>query len=212
MTQVLKPLVLVCTGTSLTAGRLSADWVARLNAAARAFPEAKGPVIIYNMGHGGWTSTDLLADAPNVVALKPTHILAEGGAINDCFDIGAGPAVSRATHNANNAAMINLWKSAIPGVDITLQTMSSVSPNQTGRTLLATYYADEMATAAALGVRADNNYANWPKPLPQALTYVEPATGLGDGLHPIWTGAVENYFYPVTSVGLRTVMAAYWPN
>lgn len=210
--QVLKPFVLACYDTSLGAGRLSADWVPTLNAAIRTYPEAKGPVRILNMGHGGWTSNDLLAGTQDVINLQPSHILTELGAINDCFDGGSGPAVSLATKNANNTSMINGWKSAIPGVDITVMTMSSVSAIQTGRSQLATYYAAELTLATSLSVRGQDNYANWPKPLAQNLTYIDAATGLGDGLHPLWTNAVELYHYPATLALVRSLMAAYWPN
>jgi hypothetical protein len=85
------------------------------------------------MGHGGWTSADILAGAPTLTSLKPTHILFEGGAINDCVDSGGGPAISRAQHILNIQAMVALWRANIPGVDLTIQTMSSVSARQTFR-------------------------------------------------------------------------------
>jgi len=169
--QIRKPFVLACYDTSLGAGRLSADWVPRLNGIIRGFPEAKGPVVIHNMGHGGWTSNDLLAGVGDVVALKPSHIFTEGGAVNDCPDFGSGPAISRTTHNANNTAMLGAMLAGIPGVDITLMTMSSVSPSQTARSQLGTYYADEIATATGLGLRVLDNYTGWPKPLDPLKTY-----------------------------------------
>lgn len=183
---VRKPFILACYDTSLGAGYLSGDWVPTLNREIRAFPEAVGPVEVHCLGHGGWTSSDLLAGAGQLVALQPTHILTEGGAINDCVDFGSGPAVSRATHIANNQTMINLWRAGIAGVDITVQTMNSVSDNQTARTTLGAYYADEIATAQALGVRVQDNYAGWPKPLASALTHrgipfvLRPPTGFSD--------------------------------
>lgn len=171
MGKVLKPFVLACYDTSLGAGRLSADWVPALNAQIRDFPEAVGPVYVYNMGHGGWTSNDLLSGVGDVINLKPTHLLTELGAINDCADLGSGPAVSLATKNANNQQMLQALLAGVPGIDITVMTMSSVSLIQTGRTQLGAYYAAELATAAAQGVGALDNYAGWPKPLALNLTH-----------------------------------------
>lgn len=199
---------LACYGTSLTAGRLSSDWVPILRNEIATFPEAKGPIAIYCTGHGGWTSVDLLNGAPVVAALRPTHILTEGGAINDCPDFGSGPAVSRATHNANNQAMINLWRASNPAVDITMMTMSSVSAIQTARTNLAAYYADELATAQSMGLRALDNYngtstvpGGWPKPLNELLTY--PTAAFTLPLTPGYNGMIAAVTWnPNDSVGM----------
>lgn len=162
---------LVTYDTSLGAGYLSADWVPRLAREMRSYPECIGPAQIFCMGHGGWTSNDLLAGAPQVAGIDPTHIFTEGGAINDCPDFGSGPAVSRATAIANKTAMINIFKARNPAVDITMMTMSSVSAAQTARANLAAYYADEMALADSLGIGKLDLFAGWPKPLDGTLTH-----------------------------------------
>lgn len=169
---VLRPFVLALLGTSLTTGRLSADWVPKLVRELQTYPEAKGPITILNMGKGSQTSTSWGVPQASLIAdLRPNHILTEGFAINDCVDTGGGPAVSRATHSTNLQSMIQLWKAQIPGVHIGVQTMNPVSlPNQAQRPLLADYYADEVVVAALEAVDLIDNYAGWPKPLPQALT------------------------------------------
>jgi hypothetical protein len=50
-----------------------------------------------------------------------------------------------------------------------------------------------------------DNYAGWPKPLDPALT------DSNDGLHPIWTGAVDTYLYPYVLAWARARMAEHWP-
>ncbi len=171
-------MVVAIPGSSLTTGYLSANWVPQLTREAQSYPEAKGPVRILDLGKGGRTSLDGLAQAPLITGLRPTHILTEGYAINDCFDTGGGPAVSPATHIADIQGFVNQWLAGIPGVDITIQTMSSVSSYQTARTALASYYADELTTAAGLGVNTLPNFngvvggpsGGWPKPLDGHLT------------------------------------------
>ena len=208
---ILPPFVLACFGTSLTTGRLSADWVPTLADELAAYPEALGPIVIYNMGRGSQNSDWGVTEAPKISALKPTHILFEGFAINDCIDTGSGPAVSQAQHITNIQTMVSGWETAIPGVDLTIQTMSSISAVIAGtRPQLATYYADEVTTGNSLGIRVLNHYAGWPNPLPRNLTYIDPGTGLGDGLHPIWTGAVDTYLYPSIITFARARMAEFW--
>jgi hypothetical protein len=219
MTAVLAPFVLAITGTSLTTGYLAADWVPKLQNELRGCPEAKGPVHIYNLGHGGWTSVDILANAPLLAALNPSHILFESGSINSSVDTGSGPAVTRAANITNIQAMVALWKAANPAVDLTIQSMSSISAVDTIRPNLADYYADDIATGTTLGIRTLDHYngvpggvaGGWPKPLAQNLTHVDPTTGLGDGLHPIWTGAVDTYLYPNVLAWARARMAELWP-
>lgn len=203
MSKVLKPFVLACYDTSLGAGRLSADWVPALNAQIRDFPEAKGPIYVYNMGHGGWTSNDLLAGVGDVINLKPTHLLTELGAINDCPDFGSGPAVSLTTKNANNQQMLQALLNGVPSIDVTVMTMSSVSAIQTSRTQLGTYYAAEIATAQSFGLRVLDNYngvpggpsGGWPKPLALNLTHkanpIFPASYVPPGLYAGPGGSID---------------------
>ena len=211
---VKKPFVLAVLGTSLSAGRLSGNlWWSRLMANARAVPEAVGPVVLQNFGKGSQQSPYGVAMAPDIAAFNPTHILSEGFAINDCAALPT--VISRTDHTDNMAAMRAIWKAKNPAVDITWQTMNGVSTAGASlRPDLATYYADEVTKAAAMGDRMLNHYAGlpsppapsggWPKPLPDALT------DSGDGLHPIWDGALEVYFWPATIFWLRSRMAEFW--
>lgn len=171
MSVVRKPFTLALLGTSLTTGRLSADWAPRLNRELPAQPEGVGPIRVYNLGKGSQNSAWGLSQAPLLTGLKPTHILFEGFAINDCIDFGGGPAVTRAAHIQNIKDMIDAWQAGIPGVDLTLQTMSTIAAAITGtRPNYADYVADEIATAALKGIRCLNNYAGWPNPLDPMLT------------------------------------------
>jgi len=209
------PFVLVTYGTSLTTGRLSATWPERLVQGIIGAPECVGPFILYNMGKGGQTSVWGAANAYLAADMKPTHILSEGFAINDCFG-GASPVVSQANHLANMASMRSTWRASNPSVDITWQTMSSVDTTvATGRTLLANYYADEMTFATSNGDSKIDNYlgaggtypgpsTGWIKPLTTSLTYDN------DGLHPIWAGAVDTYLYPNVYWWARNKMATFW--
>lgn len=204
---------LACFGTSLTTGRLSADWVPRLSEQLQQQPEAVGPIDIYNLGKGGETSVWGLANAHTVAALRPTHILSEGFGIND-----SALGVSQPDHISNIEDMVAMWRAARADVDITFQTMSSVDAAvAVGRPNLAAYYADTIATALALDCRVLDNYGGgeglpvppgiaggWPKPLPTALT------NANDGLHPIWTGAVGAYLFPNVLFHCRVLMAEYW--
>jgi hypothetical protein len=106
---------------------------------------------------------------------------------------------------ANMAAMRAIWVAADPMVNITWQSMSSISSSNTSlRPDLATYYNDGMATGTALGDSVLDNYPGWINPLPLALT------DNNDGLHPIWTGAVNTYLFPNVLLWARQKMAAYW--
>lgn len=193
----LPPLVIAVLGSSLSTGRLSADWVPTLKYELPDQPEAVGRIVIHNLGKGSQNSGWGVTQIPLIVSLKPTHILFEGFAINDCIDTGSGPAISRAAHIANIQTMAAGFVAGIPGVDLTIQTMSSISASIAGlRPQLAAYYADEVVTGQALGIRVLDNYSGWPTPLDPALTAIDPTTGLPDGLHPIWTGGVDTYLYP----------------
>lgn len=202
-----KPFALALLGSSLTTGRLAADWVPTLQREIILQPEAKGPVRLYNRGHGSMDSAWGLTQAQAIADLGVSHVLFEGFAINDCVDFGAGPDQTRAQHIANIQGMVAIWRAANPDVDLTIQTMSSVSAAvAAGRPALADYYADELATGATLGIRTMDNYAGWPKPLDPALT------NGADGLHPIWTGGVDTYLYPNVLAWARARMAEFWPD
>ena len=206
MTTVIPPpFTLVTYGTSLTTGRLSSFWPERLQQALLGVPEAIGPVIVYNLGKGSTTSVWGVDNAQYGAAMRPSHILSETFAINDCALINGTPTVSLVDNAANMAAMRAIWVAADPMVNITWQSMSSISSSNTSlRPDLATYYNDGMATGTALGDSVLDNYPGWINPLPLALT------DNNDGLHPIWTGAVNTYLFPNVLLWARQKMAAYW--
>ena len=169
---VRSPFVLALLGSSLTSGRLSGDWVPQLTEDLQTYPEAKGPIRVYNLGKGSQNSAWGVTQVPLIVGLKPTHILFEGFGINDCVDTGGGPAISRAQHIINIQDMINGFKAGIPGVDLTIQTMNPVSAAGAAiRPTLSDYYADEIATGTVESIGTINNYASWPAPLPNFLSY-----------------------------------------
>lgn len=205
-----KPFVLVITGSSLTTGYLSADWVPTLQQAMLNAPERQGPVYLYNRGSGGQTSDwGRTNAAPLTAPLAPTHVLFEDFSINDAVDLGSGPAVSLANHDVNLSSMCATWRGYNAAVDLTVQTMSSVN-NYTLRPTLPAYYADTVAWAALNGIRCLDHFPGWPNPLPQNLTHIDPTTGLGDGLHPIWPGADDTYLYPSVLAWARARMAEFW--
>ena len=206
MTTVIPPpFTLVTYGTSLTTGRLSSFWPERLQQALLGVPEAIGPVIVYNLGKGSTTSVWGVDNAQYGAAMRPSHILSETFAINDCALINGTPTVSLVDNAANMAAMRAIWVAADPMVNITWQSMSSISSSNTSlRPDLATYSNDGMATGTALGDSVLDNYPGWINPLPLALT------DNNDGLHPIWTGAVNTYLFPNVLLWARQKMAAYW--
>lgn len=180
---------------------------------ARALPEAVGPVILQNYGKGSQQSTYGVAQAPFMADMNPTHILSEGFAINDSAELPTR--ISRPDHLANMAAMRAIWKAKNPDVDITWQTMNGVSAAGAAlRPDLQLYYDDEIAYAAGQGDTMLDHYyglptppavaGGWPKPLPPYMT------DNGDGLHPIWEGSLELYFWPGLTYWLRCKMAAHW--
>lgn len=208
------PLILAVLGTSLSAGRLSGNlWWQRLMENARAQPEAVGPIVLQNFGQGSQQSTYGVTRAPDIAAFNPTHILSEGFAINDCAALPS--VISRPDHLANMAAMRAIWKAKNPAVDITWQTMNGVSAAGAAlRPDLQLYYDDEVTFAATNGDRMIDHYyglptppapaGGWPKPLPEYLCTD------GDGLHPLWEGSLEVYFWPAMIYWLRCRMAEHW--
>jgi hypothetical protein len=197
-----KPIVFALTGSSLTTGRLSTDWVPRLMVQLRQQPECKGEVVVYNMGKGSQTSDFGRTNAPLLSQLKPTHILFEGFGINDC---AIGPlTLSQSTANFN--AMVSEWRANIPGVDLTHQTMSPAWVSDTNRTNLQNFYNNELANAATLGVASLNHTPAW-APIDASNTYGAPS---GDCLHPI-QAAFDAYSYPSILAWAKSKMGAYWP-
>ena len=214
---ILDPMIVGILGTSLSTGRLSANWVPELQRQALQQPECVGPLTILNMGRGSQTSDWGVTQAPVIAAQNPTHALIEGFGINDSVVTLGVPAVSQANHIANIVNIIATFRAARADVDITIQTMNPVSAGGAAlRPNLAAYYADELTTAAAQSCRALDNYGGvgipvppgvatgWPKPLPLHFTYDS------DGLHPKWTDAVENYLFPNVLFWLRQRMAEFW--
>lgn len=160
-------------GTSWIGGRLAADCVPVFDRDIRLQPEAKGPVRVFNLGQGGYTSSQILANKiPLALALKPNHVFIDPGHVNSSADTGGGPAVTRAQTVADIQAMVAQLRAGIPGVDLTLCTMHSLSA--TSLTIHPAYYdyvEDVKATAAVEGVRVLDTNATWPKPLDPTLTY-----------------------------------------
>jgi hypothetical protein len=210
-----KPFVLATYGTSLTTGRLSTFWSERLREQLNAVPEAVGRVCVQNMGKGSQNSDWGLANAGFIADLNPSHILTEGFAINDSAVTGGIPQVSRAQHLTNMQGMHDLWKARNPEVQIIWQTMNGVSTAGAGlRPDLADYYADEIAKAAAMGDFSLDNFSGPPIPPGQPGGWIKPLpaflTNEGDGLHPIWAGAVEIYLFPNVLFRIRQAMATWW--
>lgn len=216
MARILPPFVPLFLGSSLTTGRLASDWVPRLDAELKDQPEAIGPYSIINAGKGSQNSAWGVTQIDLICATKPTHILMEGFAINDCIDFGSGPAISRADHITNITTMVTAFQARIPGIDITIQTMSPVSvAGAPSRPQLAAYYADEVALAATLGVHSLDNYTRWTTGL--AADLGSPGGALPDwlsntydGLHPLYEAGVEVYLYPYVQLWARQKMAAMW--
>jgi hypothetical protein len=206
-----KPFILAVLGTSLSAGRLSGNlWWQRLMVNARAQPEAVGPVVLQNFAKGSQTSVYGVDTAPLIADFNPTHVLTEGFAIND-----SAFGISRPDHLANMLTIRNILKAKNPEVDITWQTMNGVSTSGMAlRPELPEYYQDEIDFADLHGDRMLDHYnglpsppapaGGWPKPLPEYMT------DSNDGLHPIWEGALEVYFWPGMIYWLRCRMAEWW--
>lgn len=137
-------------GSSWVKGRY-VDWVERLETELPRQPEAVGPIRIYNRGQGGATSSAILANQiPALCVLRPNHVFLDPGHVNSSADTGGGPAVSRAQTIADIQAMVGQLRAAIPGVDITLCTMFSISA--TSLTIHPAYldYAADVRAAAVL--------------------------------------------------------------
>lgn len=204
---VLPTFSLAFTGDSTITGRLSANIVPDLIHDLPLQPEAVGPILVHDMGMGSQTSVWGVSNAPLISVRKPTHIISGGFELNGCVDFGGGPVVSRADNILNIQAMHAEWVANIPGVDITFQTMNSVSAAVAViRPNLADYCADTIATATTLGARTLNHYAAWPKPLPANSSYY---AAIG---YSAWTGpfnpAVKNANITLTGSNLVATSAA----
>lgn len=220
MPAVRKPFVLGLYGTSLTQGRLNAGWTSWLTAELQQYPEAKGPILIFNQGSGSKNSDWGLANIALVADQRPSHVLTEGFSINDAaLTDGVNPQVTIANHNVNVTGMVAALRAARADVDITIQTMNDVNAAGAGlRPNLAGYYTRDQVLAGTLGLGLINNYygqaggpvGGWPKPGPDVLYQLDPGTGLPDGLHPT-PEALKVYLYPNVITWARAKMAAYWP-
>lgn len=166
-------MTLAIPGTSWVGGRLNARWPEQLSHDLPNAPEVKGPVRVYNFGQGGFTSSQILAQKiPLICDLRPTHVFYDTGAVNSAADGGGGPAVTRAQHILDIQAAVTQMRAAIPGVDITLMTMYSLSATSALiHPAYPDYVADILAQAALLNLDVLDNYAGMPKPMDPALTY-----------------------------------------
>lgn len=171
-----QPFILMLGGTSLTSGRLCnppIPWTSFLLADMKGSPQCKGPVRIINTAQGGQTSNFGASQAALMAPLRPTHVLMEDFAINDC---AIGPvSIPQATANFNS--MVASYRAANPNVIIVHQTMSPASAADVNRTNLATYYTNGLTNAAANGLLSLDNYngtvlvpGGWPKPLNPDIT------------------------------------------
>lgn len=198
-----KEFFLMLNGTSLTAGRLCTPpfaWSTRLLIDMISAPECQGPVRIVNTGKGSQTSQYGMEMAEQYAPQKPTHILFEDFAINDCVPANLIP-LWLATSYFNS--MVQYYRVANPDVILMHQTMSSASAGDVNRTNLEAYYNNGTANAEAAGIPTLDHYALWPKPLPLADTVDM------DGLHPTWA-AFEQYSYPTILLWVRQMMADFW--
>src|SRR5258708_26566896 len=169
-------------GSSLTTGRLATAWATYMAKALEQF--VASPVRIYDMGKGSQNSDWGVANMGFVAMMKPDLILFEGFGINDAV-VGGPPGLTRAQHNANIDTMIAYWQANLPNNPLCIQTMNPVSAAGSAlRADLVNYYADEIARAGIHGIDSINHYADWPNPLPDALSQIDPTSGAPDGLHP----------------------------
>jgi hypothetical protein len=167
-----KTAFVVGIGSSLFKGYLSGYWVPKLIPAMRARGLIR-PVQLVNLGKGSQTSDYIIAMIPEIISHNPTHILLETNAIND-----AAPSLFSggiAGHTANMDTIITTLSGSLPGVVITLMTMS---PGP-GRPDLAAMYQVDRDKAVQYNIGIIDNYPNWPNPLPAAIT------NGGDTLHPL---------------------------
>lgn len=216
---VRKPFVLALYGTSLTQGRLNAEWPAFLTRELQQYPEAKGPIVIYNQGRGSQNSDWGLANIGLIADQRPSHVLMEGFSINDAAVTGGNPAVTIANHDANVTAMVAAIRAARADADITIQTMNPVSAVGVAlRPNLAAYYARDVALAGTLGLTLLDNYGGvaggpiggWPKPLDQRLTANVGPPGFTEwdvGDLARWNGADKNALITLSN-GDRTATGA----
>ncbi|MCW5760108.1 MAG: hypothetical protein KIS90_10110 [Phenylobacterium sp.] len=173
MSEVVLPwMTVTLLGSSWVGGRLQA-WADRFAEDLPKQPEAKGPIRVFNLGQGGFTSSQILAQkVPLACALKSTHVFIDPGHVNSAADTGGGPAVSRAQTLADLAAMVAALRADNPGVIITLCTMNSISAaSLTIHPAYADYVADLLAYAALEGLDVVDTYALQAHPLDPALTY-----------------------------------------
>lgn len=195
--RIQRTMTLMLGGTSLTAGRLCnppLPWTYYLFEDMKASPECQGPVRIINTGAGSQTSNFGASQAILKAPLRPTHVLMEDFAINDC---AIGPVtIPQATANFNS--MVASYRAANPDVIIAHQTMSPASAGDASRTNLPAYYDNGLANAALNGLLSLDNYygtllvpGGWPKPLDPAIT-------VGAG------------FIPDTPAGFTPISAGFW--
>lgn len=174
--RILKPFVLMLGGTSLTSGRLCnppIPWTQYLYDDMIGAAECQGPVIIINTGKGSQTSDFGASQAALMAPLRPTHVLMEDFAINDC---AIGPvSIPQATANFNS--MVASYRAARSDVVIVHQTMSPAAATDASRVNLPTYYTNGLTNAALNGLISLDNYGGtaivpggWVKPLPNNLT------------------------------------------
>lgn len=201
-----KPLLVGLSGTSLTNGYLASPpetWPIMLARTMRASPNCKGEIRFINMGKGSQQSSWGVSQAAIFAPLKFDVVVKEDFAINDIVALPAPLSLAQATTNFTDE--VALYRANNAAVRVIHQTMSSVGAAQAvSRADLADFYANGLASAAALDCESLDHYANWPKPLPTDQT------NNGDDLHPLWS-AFLLYSFPLLSAKMEEVMQDFWP-
>lgn len=199
-------------GTSLTEGRFCTpdmQWPVRLRSDMLASPECKGRVTWVNAAAGSQQSSYLMVQCQRLAGLKFTHALLEGCTINDVAplpDAFGNPAavVTPVQQLANLTAAVGALRAANPSIVIYGQTMSTAGAGDTFRTDLMARYEQEVEMWESLDVPVLQHHLSWPNPLPVELTWQ------GDGLHPKWADAFEDYTYPLQLSTMRAAMGVHW--
>lgn len=218
MPLVRKKALVGCTGSSLVQGRLNNDWWARFIKDAPQIAGALGPIDTINEGKGSTNSDWGLANIGLIAARRPSHVLIDTWSINDAAVTAGVPQVTEANHDLNVTAVVAALRAARADVRIALMTMSSVGAAGVAlRPNLGNYYTRDVALAATLGTQLIDNYygtalvpGGWPKPGPDVLYQIDPATGTPDLLHPT-AAAFTTYSQPNIYKWWADECALYWP-
>lgn len=160
------PYVIVVGGTSLSTGRLSGAWPAKLQRALNAL--CKRRVRVIDAGKGSQTSDWGVTQIPWWKLFKADAAIIEFSINDSASALFAG---GTAGHTANMNNIIDSLRENNPGIDITIQTMSPLGPNgASSRPSLASFYQLDRDIANAKATRLLDNNPAW-------LTYIGQITG-----------------------------------